>query len=178
MFFNKGGNVLTIRAFGGFGKTALVKEWILRLEKYVKSKKIVKQIHRVFVWSFYAQGLNIDNVSSDDFFSSAIEYFGGNIHSNITHSQRGHLLASLISKSKSILILDGLEVFQTSPGINEGRIKDEGILILLRSLAQNNDGICIITTRIGIPQLTEFSRTGTYKEYELPGLTKKMVQNI
>ena len=82
-------------------------------------------------------------------------------------------LANLIAGKKYILILDGLEVFQNPPGINGGRIQDEALHILLRSLAHNNLGTCILTSRIGFPQLAEFKRSKQYIERQLNGLETK-----
>lgn len=168
-----GTNIISFIAFGGYGKTALVKEWVrsIREKSILVDEKL--QYEHIYIWSFYAQGLRIGNASSDDFFYDAFKYFGSEVSEDITAAQKGNTLAQLVSQKKAIIILDGFEVFQSPPGINEGHIRDNALHIFLRALANENNGLCILTSRIGFPQLKEFTRNKAYIEYELNGLEPK-----
>ncbi|HEV7787310.1 MAG TPA: hypothetical protein VGQ28_18350, partial [Thermoanaerobaculia bacterium] len=74
---------------------------------------------------------------------------------------RGARLAHLIRKERSLLVLDGVEPLQYPPGRPEieGRLKDPGLTALLKGLAAGNLGLCVVTTRERIADLTGFSTT-------------------
>ena len=46
-----------------------------------------------------------------------------------------------------------MEPMQSPPGANEGRLKDQGLEALVRGLAEQNPGLCVITTREPIHEL-------------------------
>ncbi len=83
-------------------------------------------------------------------------------------------LAHLVRAQRSLLILDGLEPLQyassggpQSPAVIGG-IKDPGVKALLKALADNNPGLCIVTTRIKLPEL-EDTESVTFRELaEIP----------
>ncbi len=49
--------------------------------------------------------------------------------------------------------LDGLEPLQHPPGVMQGRLRDAGMKHLLRALARQMNGLCLITTRIAVEDL-------------------------
>jgi len=66
-------HIVTIVAWGGVGKTALVVEWMARMARDGWSGA-----ERVFDWSFYNQGTREqDAPSADPFIAAALEFFGG-----------------------------------------------------------------------------------------------------
>ncbi|MCI8770003.1 MAG: hypothetical protein HFH73_02475 [Lachnospiraceae bacterium] len=146
---NGNANIVSIEAWGGVGKTALVSKW--------RSEMICTSTNRaeiIFDWSFYSQGI-IDNrpVNADAFFNEAFKWFG--IEEIGSVKDRGEELALLVRKKKSIIILDGMEALQHTDDFigKRGEIKDNSLKIFLSMLLDYNPGLCVITTRKQIPFL-------------------------
>jgi hypothetical protein len=143
-------HVLTLVAFGGVGKSALVARWLdcMAADNW-------RGATRVLDWSFYSQGSKDQNTSAEPFIDYALRFFGdpdpkaGSLH------DRGARLAAFIRKERSLLVLDGVEPLQYPPGRPEieGRLKDPGLTALLKGLAMGNPGLCVVTTRERIANL-------------------------
>ena len=144
-----GVNVLTLKAMGGTGKTSLLKHW---LDKFVASG--YRGAQAVFTWSFYSQG-SAENkqVSTDDFFESALRFFGYTEENLPAPHDRGIQLARLVAAQRALLILDGLEPLQHPVGIFHGELKDQGLKALLQQLAASNAGLCLISSRQTVEEL-------------------------
>ncbi len=145
-------NILSLIAWGGVGKTALINVWLSKLcdEQY-------RGAERVYGWSFYSQGASENKqVSTDLFIASALEWFGDPDPNKGTPWEKGERLADLIKKKRTLLILDGLEPLQNPPGEKQGRIKDPALKCLLRELAIHNPGLCIITSRLEVDDIKDF----------------------
>jgi tetratricopeptide (TPR) repeat protein len=150
-------NVLSLVAWGGVGKTALVNKWLLQM-----GKDNYRGAERVFGWSFYSQGAaEGKQVSADLFIATALEWFGDPEMARSSKSpwDKGERLAELIKQQRNLLILDGLEPLQNPPPVETGRIKDPGLCCLLRELSRHNPGLCIITTRLPVDDLKDFVDT-------------------
>ena len=136
-------NVVIVRAFGGMGKTSLVATWMAEL-----ALKNWRGAERVFDWSFYSQGTREQGAASaDTFMAEALRTFGDPDPTLGSPWDRGARLAGLVSKSRCLLVLDGLEPLQHPPGPMEGQLKDAGLSALLKGLAARNAGLCVVTTR-------------------------------
>ena len=63
-------NVLSLVAWGGVGKSALVNQWLrgMRQDNY-------REAERVYAWSYYRQGTT-EQVSADQFIESSLKWFG------------------------------------------------------------------------------------------------------
>jgi len=146
-------NCLEIVAFGGVGKSSLVNSWLSRLDKLDYSGA-----NRVYAWSFYWQGTGTDVISSGDLFiEQTLEWFGDKNPEKGTPWAKANRLADLIRESRTLLILDGLEPLQYPPGPKQGEIENPAVSLLLRELAANNNGLCIITSRLSISEFASFS---------------------
>lgn len=146
-------NCLEIVAFGGIGKSSLVNSWLSRVDKVGYAGA-----NRVYAWSFYWQGTGSDVISSGDLFiEQALEWFGDKHPEKGTPWAKANRLADLIRESRTLLILDGLEPLQYPPGPKQGEIENPAVSLLLRELAANNNGLCIITSRLSITELASFS---------------------
>ncbi|MCP5067895.1 MAG: TIR domain-containing protein [bacterium] len=157
-----GVRLVTFRASGGVGKSALIREWLSRIQQdeYLGAD-------RVYGWSFYSQGTTDKNVSADPFLNHALAFFGDPRPEEGSPSAKGQRLAQLIVRHKSLVILDGLEPLQFPPGENGGRLKDKGLVSLLNGLARSNaPGLCVVTTRVTVADLRDLNRTAA-PEYEL-----------
>ena len=131
-----------------------------------------------FAWSFYSQGTR-DQVaaSSDAFLKAALDFFADDdadrafAASAAGAYEKGQRLARRVGSRRSLLILDGLEPLQYAPTAPTGStLKDQGIAALLKGLAQQSRGLCLVTTRYSVPDLKAF-RQSTAPEHELKRLS-------
>ena len=167
-------HLLTFVALGGEGKTSLVAKWAVD-ELLAKGWP---GCEAAFAWSFYSQGTR-DQVaaSSDAFLKAALDFFA-NDDADRTFAaspagayEKGQRLARLVRSRRSLLILDGLEPLQYAPTAPTGsQLKDQGIAALLKGLAQQSQGLCLVTTRYSVPDLKAF-RQSSAPEHELKRLS-------
>jgi tetratricopeptide (TPR) repeat protein len=161
-------NVLSLVAWGGVGKSALVNKWLSQM-----AHDNYRGAERVYGWSFYSQGAAEGRqVSADQFIAAALTWFGDPEIANSSASvwDKGERLAELIKGQRTLLILDGLEPLQNPPPIETGGIKDPGLTSLLRELARQNPGLVVITTRLKVDDLKDFIG-GTEIEIDLENLS-------
>jgi len=129
----------------------------------------------VFAWSFYSQGTRVQiAVSSDLFLKEALTFFGDAAIASSAQGafDKGRRLAQLVGERRALLILDGLEPLQYAPtSPTPGELKDQGLGALLKGLAANNHGLCVVTTRYSIPDLRAYWQT-TAQEVKLTRLSK------
>lgn len=143
--------LITIVAWGGVGKTALVHEFRNRL-------CMRDEPAWVFDWSFYSQGTrDVGAVSADNFIREALLFFGDRelADSNASGWQKGERLAELIGSRRALLILDGLEPLQEPPAAKgqAGAVREQSVRALLLGLASRNLGLCLVTTRVAVLEL-------------------------
>jgi tetratricopeptide (TPR) repeat protein len=144
-------NVLSLVAWGGVGKSTLVNKWLERMgaDNY-------RGARRVFGWSFYSQGTSERVTSADRFIATALEWFGDEYPTAGSPWSKGERLAKLIAKERALLVLDGMEPLQSSQEFEKGHIKDPALFMMLRGLAKENPGLCVITTRENVTDLARF----------------------
>jgi tetratricopeptide (TPR) repeat protein len=147
---NRQVNVVTIVAWGGVGKSTLVNHWLRRMAaEHYRSAQLV------FGWSFYRQGTSGGTSSADEFLDAALYWFGDPDPRLGTAWEKGERLAKLVGHRRTLLVLDGLEPLQNPPGAQEGRLRDPSLQALLRELAAFNMGLCVITTRMPVADLSD-----------------------
>lgn len=168
-------HLLTFVALGGEGKTSLVAKWAID----ELSAQGWRGCEAAFAWSFYSQGTR-DQVaaSSEVFLKAALDFFGDDEDRAFAASpagayEKGQRLARVIGNRRSLLILDGLEPLQYAPSAPApGELKDQGIAALLKGLAQQSRGLCLVTTRYSVPDLKAF-RQSTAPEVALTRLSRE-----
>lgn len=161
-----GPSILTVCAPGGAGKSALVRHWLRGWD----GAKIDADV-KYFGYSFYDQGHNVS--SSQQFIARALEEFsdcsvdGSDDDSPLDPVDReyaaGRKLAELLCKSRSFIVLDGMECLQgvaSSAGseITEALLRDQGLLGLMRGLSEidcETPVKCLITSRHWIDSDTQ-----------------------
>lgn len=145
--------VVTITAFGGTGKTALVQRWLQNV-----ANERWRGAQRVLAWSFHSQGSD-RMISADSFIEDALRWFGETLDPAVTSRwEQGERLAAVVCREPTILILDGIEPMQFPTGdAAAGRLRDPALLALLTSLAIDNNGLCIVTSRVPLSDLAEFA---------------------
>jgi hypothetical protein len=160
-------HILSLVAWGGVGKSALLNAWLARM-----AKDNYRGAETVFIWSFYTQGTSQRVVSADLFIESALHNFGDlEPLASRGHWQRGERLAQLVRQERTLLVLDGLEPLQVPPGrTDEGRLRDNALAVLLSELAAANRGLCLISTRLPIANLGHHE-TSTAPRHDLNHLT-------
>ncbi|HEX4962101.1 MAG TPA: TIR domain-containing protein [Thermoanaerobaculia bacterium] len=159
-----GTHVVTLVAFGGVGKSALVSRWLDR-----RAAAGWPGVRRALDWSFYSQGTGERVASADRFLDHALTFFGDPDPAAGSPRDRGLRLADLIRREKTLLVLDGVEPLQHPKEPLAGRLKDPGLAALLESLAAENPGLCLVTTREHIADLNNF--TPTAPQWDLEHLT-------
>lgn len=151
---NQKTHILSLVAWGGVGKSALVNHWLGRM-----ASDDYRGAERVYAWSFYSQGTTDRAVSADQFIEAALTRFGDPDPNKGSPWDKGERLAQLVAAQRTLLVLDGLEPLQHPPGPDEGRLKDQALQSLLRGLAASNNGLCLISTRVAITDLSSFERS-------------------
>lgn len=155
-------HVLTLVAFGGTGKSALVSRWLDRM-----AAAGWRGARRVLDWSFYSQGTEDRVTSADRFLDHALAWFGDPDPKAGASRDRGLRLAELVRQEKTLLVLDGVEPLQHPPTHPlAGRLKDPGLAALLKSLAGANPGLCVVTTRERIADLDASPTTAPQEDLE------------
>jgi tetratricopeptide (TPR) repeat protein len=146
-------HIVTLVAWGGVGKTALVNHWLSLIERDNYRGSI-----KVYGWSFYSQGAaKRKQASADEFMQETLKWFGDKDPAEGSAVEKGKRLANLIRKESTLLILDGLEPLQYPPGEGyglDGQLKDQGLKILLKELSSGQPGLCVITTREKVADLS------------------------
>lgn len=145
-------NVFQLLAFGGVGKSSLVNAWLATL-----AKDNYRGANRVYAWSFYWQGASSDIKSSGDYFiEHALTWFGDSDPVEGTPWAKAARLVKLIRSSRTLMILDGLEPLQHPPGPKSGQIDNPAVAYLVKELAFENTGLCLITSRLSVGDVASF----------------------
>ncbi len=147
-------NVISLVAWGGVGKSALVNHWLGTM-----GKQNYRGARRVYGVSFYSQGTKQTAVSADTAMDQALRWFGDPDPAAGSPWDKGERLAKLVREAPTLLILDGLEPLQNPPGPDAGRLKDPALQSLVRELAGGNPGLCVITTRHRVADIDPLSAT-------------------
>ena len=155
-------NVISLRAWGGVGKSTLVNKWC----EYLAADNF-RGVLRVFAWSFYSQGTSERVTSADAFIDEALRFFGEGEPAQGSPWARGERLAEFVGKEKALLILDGMEPLQDE---HQG-IKDPALARLVECLAEKNAGLCVITTREPVKEFSDFPEAT--HEVDLEQLSKQ-----
>ena len=147
-------HVVSLVAWGGVGKSTLVRRWLERLDG-----DNYRGARRVYAWSFYSQGTGERVTSADRFIAEALEWFGDEDPTEGSPWDKGQRLAELVAAQKTLLVLDGMEPLQSGLDFERGKVNDPGLGMLIEGLARHNDGLCLITTRVPVADLARFPDT-------------------
>ena len=147
-------NVFSLVAEGGAGKSALVNEWLTRMQA-----ESYRGADAVLGWSFYSQGSKERATSADAFLNWALEKLGIKLETT-SASAKGEAIAEALAKRGVLLLLDGVEPLQHGPGSQTGQLKDLGLRALLRRFAAkppgDPHGLIVITSRLAVADLARW----------------------
>jgi tetratricopeptide (TPR) repeat protein len=153
-------HIVSIVAWGGVGKTALVAHW-LHTRFFARDFRPIAGLpgpDAYFDWSFYDQGTvpaedsraaRVGSVGS--FFERALVHFGD---PDPNRPGQGERLAGLVQARRTLFVIDGLEPLQAPPdSARPGRLLDPDLETFIRALLQRNPELLVITSRQALPDL-------------------------
>jgi hypothetical protein len=147
-------NIVSLIAEGGAGKSALVNEWLKRLQA-----NGYRGAHCVLGWSFYSQGSKERATSADEFLTWALDKLGV-MSATTSASAKGEAIAEALMARRALLVLDGVEPLQHGPGPQKGQLKDQGLRALLRRFAaapfRARHSLIVLTSRVAVADVQRF----------------------
>jgi hypothetical protein len=147
-------NILSLIAEGGAGKSALVNEWLMRLQA-----DGYRGAERVLGWSFYSQGSKERATAADAFLDWALDKLGVKLETT-SASAKGEAIVEALTKQRALLLLDGVEPLQQGPGPQAGQLKDQGLRAVLRRFAaappRADHSLIVLSSRIAIADIQRF----------------------
>jgi hypothetical protein len=150
-------NILSLIAEGGAGKSALVNEWLRRLQA-----DDYRDAEIVLGWSFYSQGSKERSTSAEGFFNWTLDRLGIKIEGTTFSSAtaKGEAIAEVIGKRRLLLVLDGCEPLQHGPDSQRGELKDPSLRALLRRFAAmpraETQGLVVLTSRLAVKDIARW----------------------
>jgi AAA ATPase domain/TIR domain len=147
-------NILSLVAEGGAGKSALVNEWLRRLQadNYHGAEAVLG-------WSFYSQGTKERATSADEFLNWALDRLGITL-ATTSASAKAEAIAEAMMRRRVLLLLDGVEPLQHGPGPQLGQLKDFGLRALLRRFAatppEAAHGLVVLTSRLAVKDIAHW----------------------
>jgi tetratricopeptide (TPR) repeat protein len=150
-------NIFSLIAEGGAGKSALVNEWLIRLQD-----NSYNGAHVVLGWSFYSQGSKERATSAEEFLNWALDALGITV-TTTSASAKGEAIAEAMAKRRVLLALDGVEPLQHGLDSQQGELKDAGLRALLRRFASTppakEHGLVVLTSRLPVKDIARWSDT-------------------
>jgi TIR domain/AAA ATPase domain len=163
-------NILSLVAEGGAGKSALVNEWLKRLQA-----DNYRAAEMVLGWSFYSQGTKERATSAEQFLNWVLEKLGIKIETT-SASTKGEKIAEELMRRRLLLVLDGVEPLQHGPGPQIGQLKDLGLRALLRRFAATPSaeahGLIVLTSRVAVEDIRRW-RDGAAPVTEVDKLSEE-----
>ncbi len=137
-------NVVQITGMGGIGKSSLVNEWLAGMDA-----DNYRGAETVLTWSFHhGYGSRPAALSSELFFARALSLLGDGRAARDDPENQAMRLAQEIRQGRTLLVLDGVQDLQDCYGPGFGQFADSALAMLVRELAKENPGLCIICTRL------------------------------
>jgi hypothetical protein len=144
-------NIISLIAEGGAGKSALVNEWLKRMQAdaYLGAEAVLG-------WSFYSQGSKERATSAEEFLNWVLDRLGLTL-AITSASAKGEAIAEAMMRRRVLLLLDGVEPLQHGPGPEFGKLKDQGLRALLRRFAATppaqGHGLVVLTSRVAVQDI-------------------------
>jgi tetratricopeptide (TPR) repeat protein len=147
-------NILSLVAEGGAGKSALVNEWLKRMQA-----DGYRSAEAVLGWSFYSQGTEERATAADAFLNWALDRLGVRLDTT-SATVKGDAIAEALAQRRVLLVLDGVEPLQHGLGTQQGELKDPGLRALLRRFAAmppaGGHGLVVLTSRLAVKDVARW----------------------
>jgi tetratricopeptide (TPR) repeat protein len=147
-------NILSLVAEGGAGKSALVNEWLTRLQA-----DNYRGAAAVLGWSFYSQGTKERATAADAFLNWALDKLDVTLDTTSAIA-KGEAIAEALAQRRVLLVLDGVEPLQHGLGAQQGELKDLGLRALLRRFAAMAPAgahrLVVLTSRLAVKDITRW----------------------
>jgi hypothetical protein len=147
-------NILSLVAEGGAGKSALINEWLQRMQA-----DNYRGAEAVLGWSFYSQGTKERATSAEPFLNWALDKLGIKIETT-NAGAKGEAIAEALVRRRVLLVLDGVEPLQHGLDRQKGELKDSGLRALLRRFAamppSEAHGLVVLTSRLAVKNIAHF----------------------
>jgi hypothetical protein len=147
-------NILSLVAEGGAGKSALVNEWLKRLQA-----DNYRGAEVVLGWSFYSQGSKERATSAEPFLNWALDKLGIKIDTT-SATAKGEAIAEALARRRVLLVLDGVEPLQHGLDRQQGELKDLGLRAVLRRFAAmppaQAHGLVVLTSRLAVKDIARW----------------------
>lgn len=147
-------NIISLIAEGGAGKSALVNEWLKRLQA-----DNYRGAEAVLGWSFYSQGTKERATSADEFLNWALDKLRIKLETT-SATAKGEAIAEAIMRRRVLLVLDGVEPLQHGLDTQFGQLKDLGLRALLRRFAATPPaqahGLIVLTSRLPVKDIARW----------------------
>jgi TIR domain/AAA ATPase domain len=148
-------NILSLVAEGGAGKSALVNEWLKRMQA-----DHYRGAEAVLGWSFYSQGSKERATSAEPFLNWALDKLGIKIDTT-SASAKGEAIAETLAQRRVLLVLDGVEPLQHGLDKQQGELKDLALRALLRRFAAmppaEAHGLVVLTSRLAVKDIARWN---------------------
>ena len=146
--------ILSLIAEGGAGKSALVNEWLKRMQA-----DGYRGADCVLGWSFYSQGSKERATAADAFLDWALAKLDLKVETT-SATAKGEAIAAALMARRVLLVLDGVEPLQHGPGPQAGELKDQGLRALLRHVAaappRADHSLIVLTSRVAVADIRRF----------------------
>ncbi len=164
---------------GGIGKSSLVQFW-LREMRSLLGEKIPILVFTLQAKPGPGRGDDVQQpVTLEEFYKKVLRSFGkdpGDTEASHMGMKADKVLECL-QENETLLIIDRLESYQ-HPGISQkGSPTEESLLNLIERLASSNQGMCVVTSRVGLwdsEKLEKCSDEGTYITREIDPLKEEV----
>jgi hypothetical protein len=147
-------NILSLVAEGGAGKSALVNEWLKRLQA-----DNYRGAEAVLGWSFYSQGTKERATAADTFLNWALDKLRIRLDTT-SATAKGEAIAEALARRRVLLVLDGVEPLQHGLDTQQGELKDPGLRALLRRFAAmppaGGHGLVVLTSRLAVKDIVRW----------------------
>jgi hypothetical protein len=147
-------NIVSLVAEGGAGKSALINEWLTRMQA-----DNYRDAEVVLGWSFYSQGTKERATSAEQFLNWALDKLGVML-ATTSASAKGETIAEALMARRVLLVLDGIEPLQHGTDAQLGESNDQGLRALLRRFAATPPdaahGLIVISSRLPVTDINHW----------------------